>query len=66
MKTRCDHCQGPFGLTRHNYLGYHFCKQACQFDWKAKRKKMIAEFKSWFEVSTSSHSHDPSLPGAKH
>ena len=47
MKTRCDTCNGPFGLIRRKFLGYHFCCKSCEAAWMAKRERALADFKHW-------------------
>ncbi len=47
MKTSCDECGGKFGMTRRKWLGYHFCKEACETAWRLKQDQAIASFKRW-------------------
>ena len=47
MKTKCDYCGGPFGLTRRRWLGYQFCKKQCELAWRAKREEAVAAFRRW-------------------
>jgi len=51
MKTRCDYCCGPFGLTRRKYFGHQFCTEACEEAYKDQRSEIAAGFKAGFYCS---------------
>jgi hypothetical protein len=53
MKTRCDHCCGPFGLIRRRYFDHQFCCEVCEEAYKKQRAKIAAQFKSGFYSSIS-------------
>jgi hypothetical protein len=47
MKTRCDYCGDRLGRTRRRWLGYQFCKLACEAAWRMKQDKAVADFRRW-------------------
>jgi hypothetical protein len=47
MKRRCDSCGGRFGLTRHKWFGYHFCREACKKDFLVKLAGQREQLRLW-------------------
>ena len=47
MKKRCDSCGGRFGLTRHKWFGYHFCREACKKDFLVKLAGQREQLRLW-------------------
>jgi hypothetical protein len=48
---RCHACNHQFGLIRHRWWGYHFCKKKCLNDFLAKRTLQIGRMKDWLSSS---------------
>jgi hypothetical protein len=48
---RCHACNRAFGLIRHRWWGYHFCKKTCLNDFLAKRAQQIGRMKDWLSSS---------------
>jgi hypothetical protein len=48
---RCHACNRQFGLIRHRWWGYHFCKKTCLNDFLAKRAQQIGRMKDWLSSS---------------
>ena len=48
---RCHCCHGPFGLIRHYYNRYQFCRTKCVADYQKKLQRVIAEKKRRLAVS---------------
>jgi hypothetical protein len=48
---RCHACNRQFGLIRHRWWGYHFCKKQCLNDFLAKRSQQIGRMKEWLSSS---------------
>jgi hypothetical protein len=48
---RCHACNRQFGLIRHRWWGYHFCKKTCLNDFLAKRSQQIGRMKDWLGSS---------------
>jgi len=46
VKTRCDVCNGAFGLIRRRYRGHQFCCGRCEDSYKAQRTKFVTEVKA--------------------
>jgi len=47
MKKHCATCGGKFGLLRHRWFGYAFCKRKCKSDFLAKRQREIERVRRW-------------------
>jgi hypothetical protein len=48
---KCHACNRQFGLIRHRWWGYHFCKKKCLNDFLAKRSQQIGRMKDWLSSS---------------
>jgi len=46
VKTRCDFCNGSFGLIRRRYRNRQFCCTRCEEAYKEQRSKIVADFKT--------------------
>jgi hypothetical protein len=46
VKTRCDFCNGAFGLIRRRYRNRQFCCSRCEEAYKEQRSKVMADFKA--------------------
>jgi hypothetical protein len=56
---RCHACNRQFGLIRHRWWGYHFCKKTCLNDFLAKRSQQIGRMKDWLS-SNEAPAREPS------
>jgi hypothetical protein len=43
----CAHCGGKFGLTRHRWFYYQFCKKSCLEDFLAKLAREKDRLRKW-------------------
>jgi hypothetical protein len=48
VKTRCDFCNGAFGLIRRRYRNRQFCCAPCEKAYKDQRSKIVADLKARF------------------
>ena len=44
---RCQACNRQFGLVRHRWWGYQFCKKKCLNDFLVKRSQQIGHMTGW-------------------
>jgi hypothetical protein len=51
-----------FGLIRHRWWGYQFCKKKCLNDFLAKRAQQIARVKEWLAPHRTSDGEASRLP----
>jgi hypothetical protein len=47
MKTRCDTCNGKFGLVRYRIGTLRFCKKKCKAEWQAREGDQFRALKRW-------------------
>jgi hypothetical protein len=59
---RCHACNRQFGLIRHRWWGYHFCKKKCLNDFLAKRAQQIARVKEWLAQGRTPDREPSKLP----
>ncbi len=59
---RCHVCNRQFGLIRHRWWGYHFCKKKCLNDFLAKRSHQIARMKEWLALHSKPDREPSKLP----
>jgi hypothetical protein len=53
LMQRCHACNRQFGLVRHRWWGYQFCKKKCLNDFLVKRSQQIGHMTGGFEASST-------------
>jgi hypothetical protein len=59
---RCHVCNHAFGLIRHRWWGYQFCKKKCLNDFLAMRSQQISRMREWLGLAHTTEYQDRELP----